>query len=375
MAIGAKAAFESDHFKGATGTAQTQLQRALASGPAHIMPDRLLRPGEKQKVESLKFVQEALNRLQSARAILDLKAVPQSEIDAGSYGPGTEEVVRAFKNKLQVLGPGQTQVDVITGVLTLSNLDEEMCRLEGKLKPDDNPFKAGTVDIVVDILGFGSEGAQGQQTRGGAVAASVTSPEYKSKNRKLVVIQFTGSGDHRNPVPRIRAQIDAATAGNTLGAILMRGESAGGPNVLQLADVLICDGLGAAIRYCGLADGAFFDGQTVSPPPPMIMPIGVPLIRSPAFPGPVEKVNIYQSFGNGRKFSVEKGRMIWFGLMENREVHGDVAGFANDDLSKTGGIRGPDATIAHTVAATRGLGIHENNIRRVLSQLPAVPAS
>ena len=375
MGFRTKSGFESAHFTSAPGPAATQLQKALTSDPDHIVPDRMLRPGENQKLEALRPIQEALNKLFDAGVFLDLVRIPQGEIDGQKYGTETERAVLAFKKKLDIRGPGQSQADPICGRSTLAQLDDEIRnRVEGGGAPD-KPVAAGRfVDVVVDILGFGGNNSpnQGVDLGGGSLKFLLETGNYKALNRDLTVIQFTGSGDNRNPVDTIVRRVEDALRGNRRGVICIRGESAGGPNTLQLAAAL--QRRQQPLAYVGIADGAFGDRDAFPPPaisdPPV--PIPIPIIKAPPITAG-RKLNIFQSFGNGIGFSVSLGRKIWQGGMPNAEIHGVIQGWSeNVDLTVTGNVRGPglNATGAHTLAAGEGLATHQGNIQRVLESLP-----
>lgn len=364
MAYKTKSRFESRHFTSVPGAAATQLQKALTSDSAHIVPDRKLKPGEAQKKDALRPIQEALNKLQAATVFLDLVPIPKSEIDGQQYGSQTEAAVTKFKKILDIRGLGQSQVDPICGKSTLAQLDDEMKKLQGGGFPDPPDTEEQFADVVVDILGFGSLAAQGVELGGQALKSELVTGEYKALNRDLTVIQFTGSGDHRNPTSKIVQKVEAAFTGHRRGVICIRGESAGGKNLLEVAAVL--QNRRFSLAYLGIADGAFFDGDAN---PPSLVGTSVPIINLPAV-GADTRLNIFQSFGNGTEFSGSLRRKIWKGKMANGEIHGTIPGWRNIDLSKSGNVKGPDATIAHTIAASQGLGTHLEKIKGLLKKLP-----
>lgn len=374
MGFRTKSGFESAHFRSVSGTAASQLQKALTSDPDHVVPDRMLRPGEKQKLDALRPIQEALNKLFDANVFLDLVRIPQGEIDGQKYGTETEKAVLAFKKKLDIRGPGQSQVDPISGRSTLAQLDDEIRnRLEGG-GPPDKPVSAGRfADVVVDILGFGGNNSpnQGEDQGGRSLKFLLETGNYAALNRDLTVIQFTGSGDNRNPVDAIVRRVEDVLRGSRRGVICLRGESAGGPNTLQVAVEL--QRRQHPLAYVGIADGAFGDRDAFPPPAfsDRPVPIPVPVIRArPITAG--RKLNIFQSFGNGIAFSGSLGRKIWKGGMENGEIHGEIQGWTENVDLLTGGVGRPgvNATSAHSFAAGAGLVTHQGNIKRLLDALP-----
>ena len=378
MAFKTKSRFESAHFTSVSGTAATQLQKALTSDPDHLVPDRMLRRGEAQKLEALRPMQEALNKLFDANAFLDLVRIPQSEIDGQRYGAETERAVLAFKKKLDIRGPGQSQVDPICGRSTLAQLDDEIRnKLEGGGgEVPQEPEDAGRfADVVVDILGFGGNNSpnQGEEQGGRTLKFFLEAGNYKTLNRDLTVIQFTGSGDQRNPVEKIITKVEAALSGRRRGVICIRGESAGGPNALELAGKLLQRR--HALAYIGIADGAFSDGQAFPPVLSVDGTIPIPIIKAPPIRAG-RRLNIFQSFGNGVTFSFSLRRPIWKGGMPNGEIHGKIQGWLeaeNIDLTVNGNIKGGpgvNATIAHTTAATAGNATHLTNIKGILDSQP-----
>ena len=53
----------------------------------------------------------------------------------GQYGPATAAAVLSFKRKWNIINPTyQSQPDDIVGVMTMSILDDEMCRIESPVK-------------------------------------------------------------------------------------------------------------------------------------------------------------------------------------------------------------------------------------------------
>jgi hypothetical protein len=261
-------------------------------------------------------------------------------------------------------------VDDIVGRRTISLLDTEMAELEGGLGPAPAPTTAFK-DVVVQILGFGGRNSsfQGEQLGSGALRQSVTSPEYAAKaNRSLETIVFTG-GQQPNPVQRIAALVRGAimSSGASVGLVCLTGESAGGKNVLELANLLANFPPVIDLAYVGLSDAAFFDQDAMAPPNAAGDNL---MIRSPFFQAGT-KVNIFQSAGNDTEISGRLLRRIWSGRMPNKEVHGKVQHFLdNRDLTALGQIRptGPGISweSVHAAAATAANATHLGAIRALL---------
>jgi hypothetical protein len=157
-------------------------------------------------------------------------------------------------------------------------------------------------------------------------------------------------------------------SGSAVGLVCLTGESAGGKNVVELANLLANFPPVIPLAYVGLSDAAFFDADAIFPP----NADGSNLeIRAPFFAAG-ETVNIFQSAGNGTEISFRLARRIWSGRMPNKEVHGKVRNFRqNRDLTAEGlaVARGDrtDFESLHASAASLANEVHKARIRALLA--------
>lgn len=351
----AKARLESRHFTGHPVAVQARLDACLASDPAHIMPG--------SQGPAVAVVQSALEKI-SAR--MDAR-VPAVRDPAGAFNASTRASVRAYKTLRDIRIPPKP-VDDIVGRRTLSLLDTEMLMLEGAPAPPAQRF----IDVVVHITGFGGPNStrEGEQQGGVGLRGELVGEAYRAKtNRRLETIVFTG-GQRPSPVPLIASRVRTAIkdSGATLGLVCLVGQSAGGKNVVQLAPLLANQAPAIELAYVGLSDAAFFDEDAAAPPNADGSNL---LIRAPFFQAR-EKVNIFQSAGNGTEFSGSLMRRIWSGQMPNKEVHGPVQHFpVFRDLTREGRVSAATAArgaeVAHSAACFFGDNVHMARIRELLA--------
>jgi len=340
---------------------QRRLDACLNVDPMHFLPGT--------SGPHIELVQIALAQI---RELLD-KRIPEITDKRGSYGPSTTRAVHVYKETRDIVIPGR-KLDDIVGRRTISFLDDDLVEIEGS-KPAPKPPATKFKDVVVLISGFGgiNSPVQGQPQPSGGLIRDVVSESYKKKaNRSVEAIVFTG-GQRPDPSRTIAGLVRAAILGSgvSAGIVCLVGESAGGKNVLALANELANSAPQIALTYVGVSDGAFDDGDAVAPPSSK----GDNLqIRAPSFAAS-EKVNIFQSDGNGTEVSFSLRRKIWAGKMPNKEVHGPIQFFVtNRDLTKDGTLPSAPANAnfeaVHANAVSIGNGIHLPRIRAILDAAP-----
>ncbi len=360
-AIPPKAAFQSALFTNNPPATQQALDACLAFDGAHIVPG--------QRGPAIAVIQGALSSISTQ---IDAR-IPSIKDSSGHFGDTTVTAVHTYKSLRDIVRPGMP-LDDIVGRSTISLLDTEMLEVEGPQPTPPAPTPTVFKDVVVQILGFGgpNSSAQGQQQNSSVLRLSVASDVYNKKaNRSLEAIKFIG-GQQPNPTQKIAALVRTAILGSGAapGFVCLTGESAGGKNVLQLANELANSGPQIPVRYAGISDGAFFDEDAVAKPNGAANNL---LIKSPPFGG--QKLNIFQSAGNGTEFSFSLLRDIWAGKMENKEVHGPIQGFkpGDRDLTAEGkivAVPGASFETLHANAAAIANKIHLDNIRAILDGAP-----
>ena len=340
---------------------QRRLDDCLNVDPMHFLPGTSGR--------HIELVQIALAQISE---LLD-KRIPEIKDKRGFYGPSTVHAVHIYKDTRDIVVPGR-KLDDIVGRRTISFLDDDLVEIEGA-KPGPKPPATKFKDVVVLITGFGgiNPPAQGVPQSTGGLIRDVVSDTYRKKsNRSLEPIVFTG-GQRPDPSRTIAGLVRAAILGTgaSAGVVCLVGESAGGKNVLALANELTSFPPQIRLTYVGVSDGAFDDGDTVAPPNSE----GDNLrIRANAFPAS-EKVNIFQSDGNGTEFSGSLLRKFWAGKMPNKEVHGPIDFFGtNRDLTTDGTLARAPANAnfeaVHANAVSLGNSIHLPRIRTILDKAP-----
>jgi hypothetical protein len=339
---------------------QRRLDACLNVDPMHFLPGTTGR--------HIELVQIALAQIGE---LLD-KRIPEIKDKRGFYGPSTTHAVHIYKETRDIVIPGR-KLDDIVGRRTISFLDDDLVEIEGS-KPGPKPPATKFKDVVVRITGFGgiNSPVQGQPQLPGGLIRDVVSETYKKKaNRSIEAIVFTG-GQRPDPSRTIAGLVRAAILGSgaSAGIVCLVGESAGGKNVLALANDLANFPPQIPLTYVGVSDGAFDDGDAVAPPNSK----GDNLrIRAQSFAA--EKVNIFQSDGNGTEFSGSLLRDIWAGKMPNKEVHGPIEFFVtNRDLTADGTMPRAPANAAfeavHANAVSIGNGVHLPRIRAILDAAP-----
>lgn len=231
-----------------------------------------------------------------------------------------------------------------------------------------------SMDVVIQITGFGGDNSpfEGrQQTDMGLLRKSVTSPIYDAKpNRRLTTITYTGG---QNPDPSMAIATDVMTAlfepDCKPGVICLYGGSAGGKNVIAVANQLSNPPYAVPLAYVGSSDGAFFDNDAVEGPNWDGTNL---LIRGMTFSAR-ETANIYQTAGNDTGFSLSKGKRVWLGKMKNKEIHGPIKGFVlNRDVNpKKKDASEDDKTsweAVHANAVSDGDKYHVDRIQKLLEQ-------
>lgn len=350
MAYKTKSRFESAYFQGVPEPAASQLRKALTTDPGHIVPDRMSAGGP-QKLDALRSIQEALNKLQSAGVFLDLVAVPKDEIDKKLYGSGTEKAVLAFKKKLDIRRPGQQEVDPITGMSTLSHLDDEIMKLEGK-KPSDVPpgSDAVFVDVIVHFEGGANYDSPGMAERDLNIAAYRANSAGK---RRLLLLGIGAAVGKVVVISAVKQQIDRETgaAGSRRGVICIHGSSLGGRHALDLAMAFTRGAV--QIDFLGLEDAAFSITEATNTPEvptlpilpipvPIPKPINTPLFQVPAIASKKPVKNYYQTHGNLAKpaqANLSQGSAyVWWSDMWGAEIHGKIEGTVVDNVPLNGEI-------------------------------------
>ncbi len=340
---------------------QRRLDACLNVDPMHFMPGT--------SGPHIELVQIALAQV---REVLD-KRIPEITDKRGFYGPSTTRAVHTYKETRDIVIPGH-KLDDIVGRRTISFLDDDLVEIEGS-KPAPKPPATKFKDVVVLITGFGGDNSpvQGQQQPSGGLIRDVVSDTYRKKaNRSIEAIVFTG-GQAPDPSRTIAALVRGAILGSgaSAGIVCLVGESAGGKNVLALANDLANFAPQLDLTYVGVSDGAFNDGDALAPP----NSDGNNLrIRAPSFAAS-EKINIFQSDGNDTEFSKRLLRDIWAGKMPNKEVHGPIDFFVtNRDLTKDGTMpRAPknaNFEAVHANAVSLGNSVHLPRIKAILDAAP-----
>lgn len=357
----AKPKLESGLLTNNTPEVQRRLDACLNIDPMHFLPGT--------SGPHIELVQMALGQV---RELLD-KRIPEITDKRGFYGASTTRAVHVYKETRDIVIPGR-KLDDIVGRRTLSFLDDDLVEIEGT-RPAPKPPATKFKDVVVHITGFGgiNSPVQGQQQSAAGLLQDVVSGNYKQKsNRSIEAIVFTG-GQRPDPSRTIAGLVRAAILGSgaSVGLVCLVGESAGGKNVLALANDLAFFPPQIPLTYIGVSDGAFDDGDAVAAPNSKGDNL---LIRAPIFSAP-EKVNIFQSEGNGTEFSGSLLRNIWSGKMPNKEVHGPIQGFVrNRDLTADGTMprAGANASFeaVHANAVSIGNGVHLPRIRALLDAAP-----
>ncbi len=294
-------ALRSQLFKG-----DTKLDAAAVSDSAHITPGA--------RGEHVRKIQFALIQLDGAKITAD-----------GAYGPATAAAVLAYKQKRGIINTSiQTKADNITGKMTLASMDQELLKAPPPAPRSLIPtnrlllnFKLDSllIDIFIKIEGFGSPQKQGLHDPFQSAAFSantMANPRYDITKRFLTSFIFTGSLDSRDPSKVI---IDAVnllnqSAEGKIDRIFMWGGSAGGKNVLKIANAL-ANSVGDTIQYIALSDAAFEEND--------------PVMRNPGnIKGKIKK-NWFQTFGQT--------------IDPRKEFHGPVPGFIPFDMTGSPGVQ------------------------------------
>jgi hypothetical protein len=235
-----------------------KLEAAATTDSSHITPGA--------RGEHVRKIQLALIQLDGALIEAD-----------GTYGPATAAAVLAYKQKRGIINTKyQTKADNITGRMTLAKLDEELSQstppptrrqlnaraaLESRGLLQNFKFASLLIDIFIKIEGFGSPAKQGlhDPVQSSIFSANImANPKYDSENRFMSTIIFTGSHDFRNPSQVIIETVKLLSQSSVgkIDRIFMWGGSAGGKNILTVANALAGD-FGDVIQYIALGDAAF----------------------------------------------------------------------------------------------------------------------
>ena len=337
-----------------------KLEAAAVSDPAHILPGAT-GPHVGQ-------IQQALNKLDGANIAED-----------SAYGPSTAAAVRAFKEKRRILNV-QGKIDDIVGKKTLAALDAEMLAQEagggGKLrlgfKVDGEPTIA---DVVVKFQGAFEEG--------------VLTPDSVLSGRRIFVykpmpIQPFGNAVMVNPNngrALIRVGRKTTTIGTAslrvfaplvldllrmlkalelqTGKIFIHGSSSGGRNAIDFSARL--SGFGLTPHFVAAVDAAFFQADTTSRPEAFTArPTTIPAFISSAGSTP-NRHNFFQTLGNHSKPTLRQG-LLFQSTMAGEEIHGTVAGFQNQNLTRFMPARLLTDDEAHGECGKQGTGETERLI-------------
>jgi hypothetical protein len=172
---------------------------------------------------------------------------------------------------------------------------------------------ASVQDVYIKFFGYDAPGQQGmvlsQSDEARAFAQRVNTPAYLAQRLPLRTIWLVGGEGKKN---RCREVVDVVKKivadGGSTGSIVITGGSAGGKNALETAGLLTAERF--TIRYVGLCDAAFQKDDIKSQPP---LVFKAPPIMC------LQRENWFQSWGHT--------------LDPNQELHGQVDGFSNNDLT------------------------------------------
>jgi|GEM_PF-2391191 len=352
-------ALRSQLFKG-----DTKLDAAAVSDSAHITPGA--------RGEHVRKIQFALIQLDGAKITAD-----------GAYGPATAAAVLAYKQKRGIINTSiQTKADNITGKMTLASMDQELLKAPPPAPLPVAPrsliptnrlllnFKLDSllIDIFIKIEGFGSPQKQGLHDPFQSAAFSantMANPRYDITKRFLTSFIFTGSLDSRDPSKVI---IDAVnllnqSAEGKIDRIFMWGGSAGGKNVLKIANAL-ANSVGDTIQYIALSDAAFEEND--------------PVMRNPGnIKGKIKK-NWFQTFGQTidprKEFHGPVPGFIPFDMTGSPDVQTAKRDFENLNIVERqfGANKAKAADSAHNSAFAEGLSVGLADIRKMILE-PKLP--
>lgn len=312
---------ESDFFTTKPGDVKTRLDQCLASDSRNIRPGK--REPKTTDGQAVSAIQDSLRQIRSQL----LSQLPDITDAAGDYGVTTRKSVSAYKAHHRIVRSGQP-LDDIVGRMTLTQLDDDMLKVEGKGRKVQPPI-IKTQDVYIRISGFDRPSQQGLNQSSSpaarAFAESINKQKtYQEHHSPLETIWFVG-GQKPNPTPRIVALVQELIASQErigpLGRVMISGGSAGGKNVLEVA--LELSRRIAPIIYMAVWDGAFqredllnpstFDNADNFNPE---KPATLKFKGSPVF---CAKDNFFQSWGHT--------------LDKTQEIHGELDGFNNIDLT------------------------------------------
>ncbi len=311
-------ALQSQLFRG-----DSRLEAAAKSDPAHITQGAV--------GDHVGKIQQALIQLDGAAITAD-----------GKYGPATAAAVTAFKTKRRILN-FHGRIDNIVGKQTIAALDREMLATEqggggsSRLLLDfdvpDNLLGPGLPqDLFVLLDGTGNRNEEGarlpKEEALFKARKQFNSPEYLASHLPIEAIIHFGGRGAKDPSAKVAALVAALRLGSPNGVTIIAGNSVGALSALKTAALV--GGLGFALDYLSIADGAFFDrdGEIIRVNPLQIaVPAGIKSKKSD---------NFFQVFGH--ELLRGKGPVGPSGFSAGVEFHGPLnsGNFNNDDLEKTG---------------------------------------
>ncbi len=323
--------------------ADTKLEAAAVSDPAHILPGA---------------TGPHVGKIQLA--LIELDGAPIAQDSA--YGPSTAAAVRAFKQERRILNL-QGKIDDIVGKKTIAALDTEMLAVEKRrgsrgggllgFKVDDLPF----VDFVVRFRAGSFKSA----------TENIDQTEYRKKtNRRLVPIDSRTNVGDASLINVVIKKIDDELKDPSVqrGIICINGNSAGGRNALELAAALKGK---HPIKFVGIADAALFGNLFGMNRPRTILPfvaINNPVWQTPPLMDAEIKHNFFQGVDN--KVGGSPFAPVWTSNSPIGEIHGELLGFQiNQEISIPFGQRG----LAHDIAGDEGDRRNGATISRLLGAL------
>lgn len=269
------------------------------------------------------------------------------------YGADTAAAVAAFKRKRQILNV-QGRIDDIVGKKTIAALDAEMLALERgsggggsrlglNFIFDDQPI----ADVVVKFQGAFSEGdLEPDNVLTGRRISVYTTLPGQAFGKAVLVNPLNGrmlirvgrttrtigtASDPMFALVTVRFLAILRSMGFQLGRVFIHGSSSGGRNAIDFAARLSAQKI--TPHFVAAVDAAFFQADTPSRPESFFgnRPDTIPKFNLSAG-GTPNRHNFFQTLGNHSKLSL-RGVLFTSG-MAGEEIHGEVAGFDNQNLTR-----------------------------------------
>ncbi|TDM82341.1 hypothetical protein, partial [Lactobacillus crispatus] len=118
--------------------------------------------------------------------------------------------------------------------------------------------------------------------------------------------------------------------GFAFGNVFIYGSSSGGRNAIEFSNEIAAKG--ASPLYLAVADPAFFPQETPTVPDRIPIPTNTPVFTVTATAK--TKRNFFQTAGNESKERLLSSQKIFVSEMDNKEIHGEITGFAPVDQTK-----------------------------------------